>query len=88
MGYSFSQVTITKRIKKEIADKIMGKYIIILNGELENMLIEGAKSRNITAEQFINDIINRYLPLMHNINQEDMAKGYVDMAEINLEIAK
>ena len=66
----------------------MGKYIIIVDGELENMLNEGAKSRNLTAEQFIYDIINRYLPLMHKINQEEMAKGYMDMAEINLDLAK
>lgn len=66
----------------------MGKYIIILDGEKENMLIEGAKSRDITAQQFITDIVNRYLPLMHMINREDMAKGYEDMADINLELAK
>ena len=88
MGYSFSPITFTKRIKKELAGKIMGKYTIILDGEKETMLIEGAKSRSITAEQFITDIINRYLPLMHKINQEEMAKGYGEMAEINLELAK
>ncbi|MCH5164201.1 MAG: hypothetical protein J1F36_04215 [Clostridiales bacterium] len=88
MGYRFLPFAFTKRIKKDIQGKIMGKYIIILDGEKENMLIEGAKSRDITAQQFITDIVNRYLPLMHMINREDMAKGYEDMADINLELAK
>ncbi len=88
MAHRFFRFTFTKRIKKDIRDKIMSKYIIDLDGELENMLIEGAKSRDISAQQFINDIIKRYLPLMHIINQEDMAEGYRDMAEINLELAK
>lgn len=88
MKYRFFAFTFTKRIKKDIEDKIMSKYIIELDGELNNMLIENAKSRNITAEQFIYDILKRYLPLMHTINQEEMAKGYVDMADINLDLAK
>lgn len=66
----------------------MSKYVIEINGETENMLIQGAKNRNITTEQFITDIVNRYLPDPHIINQEDMAKGYVEMAQINLDIAK
>lgn len=66
----------------------MGKYIIDLDGELENMLIDGAKSRDISAQQFINDIIKRYLPLMHIINQEEMAEGYREMGKINLDLAK
>lgn len=66
----------------------MGKYFIEINGEFEKMLNDEAKSHGMTAEQFIGAIINRYLPLMHKINQEEMAKGYLDMSEINLDIAK
>lgn len=88
MGYSFASITITIRIKKEFLGKIMGKYTIIIDGELETMLIEGAKSREISTEQFITDIVNRYLPLTHKINREEMAAGYLEMADINLELAK
>lgn len=66
----------------------MSKYTIILDGELENMLIQGAKNRNISAEQFIVEIIDRYLPPAHIIDREEMAKGYAEMAQINLDIAK
>ena len=88
MAHRFSRSTFTKCIKKDIRERIMSKYIIELDGEYEKMLIDGAKSRNISAEQFISDIIDRYLPLMHIINQEDMAEGYRKMAEINLDLAK
>ena len=66
----------------------MGKYTIAIDGEYETMLIEKASARNITPQQFIEDILHHYLPLMHNINKEEMAKGYVDMADINLDLAK
>lgn len=66
----------------------MSKYIIEIDGELEKMLIEKSSGRGKTAEQFIKDIIDRYLPLMHKIDQEELAKGYTEMAEINLDIAK
>ena len=88
MGYSFTPITITIRIKKEFLVKIMGKYTIIIDGELETMLIEGAKNYGVTAEQFITDIVNRYLPITHKINREEMAAGYLEMAEVNLELAK
>jgi len=66
----------------------MGEYKIQIDGELESMLIDGAKKRNTSPEDFIAEIINRYLPLTHIINQEEMAKGYAEMSEINLELAK
>lgn len=66
----------------------MGEYKIQLDGELESMLTYGAKQRNLSPEDFIVEIINRYLPLTHIINQEEMAKGYAEMSEINLELAK
>ena len=88
MAHTSPEITVTKGIKREIAGKIMSKYIIILDGELENMLIEEAKSRNLSAQQFITEIINKYLPLMHKIDQEEMAEGYRAMAEINLDLAK
>ena len=88
MRYTLPQNTITKRIKKLFTDKIMGKYIIELNGETEIMLIDGAKSRNISPERFIEDIVNRYLPLSHIIDREKMAKGYIEMSEINLDLTK
>lgn len=66
----------------------MSKYIIEIDGELENMLIDSANNHGKSPEQFIVDIVNRYLPLTHIINQEDMAKGYLEMAQINLELAK
>lgn len=66
----------------------MGKYIIELDGELEKMLIDKSKSRQMSPEQFIKAIVDNYLPLMHNIDREAMAKGYLEMSEIELEIAK
>lgn len=66
----------------------MSKYIIELDGDIEEMLIEYSKSRQMSPEQFIRDIVNRYLPLSHKIDQEAMAKGYLEMAEINLDLAK
>ncbi len=66
----------------------MSKYIIEISGEYEEMLNRFATEKHLSPEQFIEEIVNRYLPLSHKIDQETMAKGYVDMAEINLEIAK
>ena len=66
----------------------MSKFIIVLDGEIEQMLLDTAKSKNMSPEEFISQIISRFLPALHNINQEDMAKGYQDMAEINLSLAK
>lgn len=66
----------------------MSKFIVLLDGEIEQMLIETAKNKNIPPEEFIAQILSRFLPALHNINQEDMAKGYEEMAQINLSLAK
>ncbi len=82
------EITFTICIKQSFRETIMGKYIIELNGEIENMLAEFSAARQMSPEQFIQDIVNRYLPLSHKIDQEAMAKGYSEMSEINSELAK
>ena len=60
MGYRIFAFTITKRIILTQKETIMSKYIIELDGEIENMLNSEATKRNLTASQFIVDIVNRY----------------------------
>ena len=62
----------------------MSKFIILLDGEIEQMLLDTAKSKNMSPEEFISQIISRFLPEQHNKNQDDMAKGYHDNDEKNL----
>ena len=88
MGYRIFAFTITKRIILTQKETIMSKYIIELDGEIENMLNSEATKRNLTSSKFIVDIVNRYLPLSHIINKEEMARGYEEMAQINLDLAK
>ena len=56
MGYRIFAFTITKRIILMQKETIMSKYIIVLDGEIENMLNREATKPNLTASQFIVDM--------------------------------
>jgi disulfide oxidoreductase YuzD len=61
---------------------------INLGKELGDMLEKAAREKNISTENFIKEILNKYFVPLHTIDQEAMAKGYEEMAEINLQLAK
>ena len=52
------------------------------------MLLNISTAKSMDPQQLINEILNRYLTLLHNINYEDMAAGYEAMGQLNLELAK
>ena len=59
-----------------------------IGGESEEVLISAAKKRGVTVDKLISDVINKYLPLLHTIDKDGMAKGYEDMGEINVDISE
>jgi len=69
-------------------EKIMHEYKIKVSTELAETLLKAAGGKNMTAEQFILQILNKYLIPPHTIDQEAMARGYEDMGEINIELSK
>ena len=55
-------------------------------GELERLLNDTAKGRGISIDMLVSEIVNKYFPSPHNIDQDAMAEGYKEMGEINLSI--
>jgi len=66
----------------------MYDFTITLDKEQFDMIKKTSNLKNLTPEALIQEIVNRYTLLLHTINYEDMAKGYVEMADVNLELAK
>lgn len=66
----------------------MYNYTITLSKEQNDMITKQAALRNLPPQVLLQEIANRYADLLHNMNYEDMAKGYAEMADINLELAK
>ncbi|MCL2555721.1 MAG: hypothetical protein FWE03_01705 [Firmicutes bacterium] len=66
----------------------MYKLIINVDKEMHNLLLETSKLKNIGIEQFVKEILEQYVVSPHIINEESMAKGYEEMGQINLELAK
>jgi len=66
----------------------MYEYKIKADKELNDILIAAAERINMSVEQFILQILNKYLVPMHMIDKEAMAAGYEEMGELNLELSK
>ena len=54
---------------------------------MDNIITKNAQRLGISPEKVIEQIINRFLVPLHNINRDEMAQGYELMGEINLELA-
>lgn len=65
----------------------MCKYIIEVNQEVNKVLENNARIRDMSIESLIEEILNKYLIPLHTMDKEDMAKGYIESGDINLEIA-
>lgn len=65
----------------------MISYQIEVNSEVSDIIEKNASRLGITPEKVIEQIINKFIVPLHTINQEDMARGYEQMSEINLELA-
>ena len=66
----------------------MYDFTITLSKEQLEMIMKKANLKQLSPGALLQEIINKYTDLLHTINYEDMAKGYAEMAEINLELAK
>jgi len=66
----------------------MYEYKIEADKELADILNAAAKRADMSAEQFILQILNKYLVAVHMIDHEAMAAGYEEMGELNLELSK
>ncbi|MBQ4049317.1 MAG: hypothetical protein IJD07_01535 [Clostridia bacterium] len=66
----------------------MYDFTITLSKEQLEMIMKKADLKQLSPGALLQEIINKYTDLLHTINYEDMAKGYAEMAEINLELAK
>lgn len=66
----------------------MCHYNIKVSKELATQLSITAMDKNMSIEELIEEILNKYFVPMHTIDQEEMAKGYEEMGEINLELSK
>ncbi len=65
----------------------MISYKIEVSEELSELIRSNAERLNISPEKVIEQIINRFLVPLHNINREEMAQGYEQWGDINLELA-
>jgi len=65
----------------------MYQYLINVDKEQSELLQNAAKNQNMTVEQFIKEILNKYVLPPHIMNEESMAKGYEETGEINLDLA-
>ena len=64
--------------------------MVIINldiGELELLLPILAEKRGISVDRLVSEIVNKYFPAPHSINQAEMAEGHKEMGELNLSIA-
>ncbi len=65
----------------------MKLYKIQISEELNKLIEECAKKMNVSVETFIARVLSRYAIDPHIMENEDVKRGYEDMAEINLEIS-
>lgn len=65
----------------------MIRYQIEVNQEVNDIIQKNASKLGISPEKVIEQIVNRFLVPLHNIDSEKMAQGYEQMSEINLELA-
>jgi len=65
----------------------MYQYTINVDKELNDLLLNASKNQNMPIEQFVKEILNKYVVPPHIMNEESMAKGYEEMGEINLELS-
>ena len=66
----------------------MYDFTITLSKEQLEMIMKKADLKHMSPGALLQEIINKYTDLLHTINYEDMANGYAEMADINLELAK
>ena len=66
----------------------MYDFTITLSKEQLDMIKKKANLMQLSPQALLQEIINKYTYLLHTINYEDVAKGYAEMANINLELAK
>lgn len=62
-------------------------YRIEVNEEMNEIIKKNAEKLGLSPEKVIEQIVNRFLVPLHNINRDEMAQGYELMGEINLELA-
>ncbi|MCL2234743.1 MAG: hypothetical protein FWC11_01340 [Firmicutes bacterium] len=62
-------------------------YTIKVTNEMNNLLENNAKRQNVSVEKLIDEILSRYVTPVHMMDNEIMAKGYVESGDINLEWA-
>lgn len=65
----------------------MKEYLIKLDYELDNELELRAKQRGVSKDEYLNMVAKLFLSYSHNIDREDIKKGYEEMGAINLSLA-
>ena len=63
------------------------KFCIELEDAVEKNLRDIARIKGMPVEQYVADLVNRYALSLHTMNQEELAKGYEDTGDINLDWA-
>jgi len=66
----------------------MYQYLINVDKEMNDLLQDNSTKQNMGIEQYISQILKQFVVSSHILNEESMAKGYEEMGEINLELAK
>lgn len=62
-------------------------YSIEVDEQMENMINNNAKRQSVSAEQFIVQILNKYVIDAHIMDSKQVEDGYKECGEINLELA-
>ncbi len=65
----------------------MIKYWIEVSDELNRILTDNAKAKNLTIEQLIAEVLSRFTISAHILDSEDTQKGYAECGDINLDWA-
>lgn len=65
----------------------MKKFVIEVSAEVEKLLEENAKAKNISIEKMISAILSQYLISPHILDSEDIQKAYAECGSLNLDWA-
>lgn len=65
----------------------MNKYLIEVDDTMNEILNENARSRALSVEEIIQELLRQYLIPAHILQGEAMEEGYTESGEVNLEWA-
>ena len=66
----------------------MRKYLVTLDERSSNELERVAREKNIPPEQYLAEVVNLMLVRTHSMQEEEIAKGYIECGALNLMLSE